>query len=139
MQVPRVPEIKKGLFACRSPHRPNNIGLSLVRLVAVDGLNVKVSGLDALDGTPVLDSRTLHSVYTRINSGQASVMSKRSSDQIQDQELEAFTPPLPQNIVNRQFDSSEMASSYLFVAIKVLKKETNFEAQTAKTTTADKI
>jgi hypothetical protein len=139
VQIPRVPEIKKGLFACRSPHRPNNIGLSLVRLVAVDGLNVKVSGLDALDGTPVLDSRTLHSVYTRINSGQASVMSKRSSDQIQDQELEAFTPPLPQNIVNRQFDSSEMASSYLFVAIKVLKKETNFEAQTAKTTTADKI
>lgn len=79
VQIPRVPEIKKGLFACRSPHRPNNIGLFLVRLVAVDGLNVKVSGLDALDGTPVLDSRTLHSVYTRINSGQASVMSKRSN------------------------------------------------------------
>jgi hypothetical protein len=66
-------------------------------------------------------------------------MSKRSSDQIQDQEIEAFTPPLPQNIVNRQFDCSEMASSSLFFAIKVLKKETNFEVQTAKTTTADKI
>ncbi|TEB15813.1 hypothetical protein C9890_0591, partial [Perkinsus sp. BL_2016] len=62
VQIPRVSELKRGIFACRSPHRPNNIGLSLVRLVAVDELNLKVAGLDALDGTPVLDIKPYHAL-----------------------------------------------------------------------------
>ncbi len=44
-----------GVFACDSPVRPNPIGLSLVRLLARDGLTLHVQGLDAFDGTPVLD------------------------------------------------------------------------------------
>ncbi len=44
-----------GTFATRSPRRPNPIGLSLVRIVAVRDLAVVVDGLDLLDGTPVLD------------------------------------------------------------------------------------
>lgn len=47
-----------GVFASRSPHRPNPIGLSLVRLVAVETepqLRLQVAGVDAVDGTPVLD------------------------------------------------------------------------------------
>ncbi|RKF24361.1 tRNA (N6-threonylcarbamoyladenosine(37)-N6)-methyltransferase TrmO [Micromonospora globbae] len=44
-----------GVFATRSPHRPNPIGLHRVRLLAVDGLRVRVADLEALDGTPVLD------------------------------------------------------------------------------------
>jgi tRNA-Thr(GGU) m(6)t(6)A37 methyltransferase TsaA len=47
-----------GVFACRSPHRPNHIGLSAVRLGAVrttGGVCLDVSGVDFLDGTPVLD------------------------------------------------------------------------------------
>jgi tRNA-Thr(GGU) m(6)t(6)A37 methyltransferase TsaA len=46
---------KQGVFATRSPHRPNPIGLSAVRMVGVDGHVVHVRGLDVLDGTPVLD------------------------------------------------------------------------------------
>jgi tRNA-Thr(GGU) m(6)t(6)A37 methyltransferase TsaA len=46
---------KHGVFATRSPHRPNPIGLSAVRLVRVDGLVVHVRDVDFLDGTPVLD------------------------------------------------------------------------------------
>jgi tRNA-Thr(GGU) m(6)t(6)A37 methyltransferase TsaA len=46
---------KQGVFATRSPHRPNPIGLSAVRMVGVEGLVVRVRGLDVLDGTPVLD------------------------------------------------------------------------------------
>ncbi len=46
---------KRGVFATRSPHRPNNIGLSLVKIESVDGLKVEVSGHDLLDGTPVYD------------------------------------------------------------------------------------
>jgi tRNA-Thr(GGU) m(6)t(6)A37 methyltransferase TsaA len=46
---------KRGLFATRSPHRPNAIGISVVRLLQVQGLTLRIRGLDMLDGTPVLD------------------------------------------------------------------------------------
>jgi tRNA-Thr(GGU) m(6)t(6)A37 methyltransferase TsaA len=48
-------EERRGTFATRSPRRPNPIGLSLARLVAVRDNAVVVDGLDLLDGTPVLD------------------------------------------------------------------------------------
>lgn len=44
-----------GVFASRSPRRPNPIGLSIVEVHRVEGTTVHVSGLDAFDGTPVLD------------------------------------------------------------------------------------
>lgn len=44
-----------GVFATRSPYRPNPIGLTVVRLVGRDGPRLKVVGLDMLDGTPILD------------------------------------------------------------------------------------
>jgi tRNA-Thr(GGU) m(6)t(6)A37 methyltransferase TsaA len=46
---------KRGVFATRSPHRPNPIGLSVLRLLAVEGRVLEVADLDLLDGTPVLD------------------------------------------------------------------------------------
>ena len=45
----------QGVFATRSPHRPNPIGLHRVQIVSVDGPNLRVRDLEALDGTPVLD------------------------------------------------------------------------------------
>ncbi|MGP9016991.1 SAM-dependent methyltransferase [Streptomyces sp. BR1] len=44
-----------GIFAQRGKNRPNRLGVSRCRLVKVDGLDVHVTGLDAVDGTPVLD------------------------------------------------------------------------------------
>jgi tRNA-Thr(GGU) m(6)t(6)A37 methyltransferase TsaA len=44
-----------GVFSTRSPDRPNPIGLHRVRVLAIDGPVVTVSGLEALDGTPVVD------------------------------------------------------------------------------------
>ncbi len=44
-----------GVFASRSPRRPNSIGLTLVELLEVKGNMLTVRGLDAIDGTPVLD------------------------------------------------------------------------------------
>jgi tRNA-Thr(GGU) m(6)t(6)A37 methyltransferase TsaA len=44
-----------GVFATRSPDRPNPIGLHRVRVVAVDGPRLRVADLEAIDGTPVLD------------------------------------------------------------------------------------
>ena len=44
-----------GIFAQRGKNRPNRIGVSVCRIVGVSGLAIEVEGLDAIDGTPVLD------------------------------------------------------------------------------------
>ena len=44
-----------GIFAQRGKDRPNHLGLSRARLLAVEGLDLHVQGLDAIDATPVLD------------------------------------------------------------------------------------
>jgi tRNA-Thr(GGU) m(6)t(6)A37 methyltransferase TsaA len=44
-----------GVFATRSPNRPNALGFSVVELIERDGNKLKVKGLDALEGTPLLD------------------------------------------------------------------------------------
>jgi tRNA (adenine37-N6)-methyltransferase len=46
---------KVGIFAQRAKDRPNRLGLTVCRLDRVEGLRVHVTGLDAVDGTPVLD------------------------------------------------------------------------------------
>ena len=46
---------KRGLFATRAPRRPNAIGLSVVRLLGIEGNRIEVQDLDILDGTPLLD------------------------------------------------------------------------------------
>ena len=50
---PRWPEV--GIFAQRGKGRPNRLGSSICELVGVDGTQLRVRGLDAIDGTPVLD------------------------------------------------------------------------------------
>src|SRR6185295_10704904 len=52
---PRSVTGRKGVFATRSPHRPNPIGLSVVRLERIEGLTLHILDSDMLDGTPVLD------------------------------------------------------------------------------------
>jgi tRNA-Thr(GGU) m(6)t(6)A37 methyltransferase TsaA len=44
-----------GLFATRSPHRPNPLGLTVVKLAGREGTRLLVQGVDMLDGTPILD------------------------------------------------------------------------------------
>ena len=46
---------KVGIFAQRASSRPNRLGLTTCQLIGVDGLDVRVRGLDAIDDTPVLD------------------------------------------------------------------------------------
>jgi tRNA (adenine37-N6)-methyltransferase len=52
---PRSTSGRKGVLATRSPHRPNPLGLSVLRLERIDGLNLHVRDVDLLDGTPILD------------------------------------------------------------------------------------
>ncbi|HVW10137.1 MAG TPA: SAM-dependent methyltransferase [Bryobacteraceae bacterium] len=46
---------RAGIFAQRAKNRPNRLGVTICRLVSVSGLSIGVEGLDAIDGTPVLD------------------------------------------------------------------------------------
>ena len=52
---PRSDRTKRGVFATRSPHRPNPLGLSLVTLLDIDGRNIFVDEVDILDNTPLFD------------------------------------------------------------------------------------
>lgn len=57
VQKPRHAEVARGVFALRSPARPNPIGLHVVRLLGVDAAAgvVSIDAVDVLDGTPVID------------------------------------------------------------------------------------
>jgi tRNA-Thr(GGU) m(6)t(6)A37 methyltransferase TsaA len=46
---------EQGVFSTRSASRPNPIGLHRVRVLGIDGLRLHVSGLEAIDGTPIVD------------------------------------------------------------------------------------
>ena len=54
-RVPLDEETPHGVFASRSPRRPNPIGLTVVELLGRDGPRLRVRGVDMLDGTPILD------------------------------------------------------------------------------------
>jgi tRNA-Thr(GGU) m(6)t(6)A37 methyltransferase TsaA len=51
----RTKGVRVGVFACRSPSRPNPIGLCVVRLLRVEDCTLTVKGLDAFEGSPVID------------------------------------------------------------------------------------
>ncbi len=56
--IPPGTSAEKGVFAIRSPDRPNPVSLCMVDLLEVKGNVLKVRGLDAFDGTPVIDIKT---------------------------------------------------------------------------------
>lgn len=57
---PKLGGEKKGVFATRSPHRYNPIGLSLAKLDKIEGRTIYFSGSDLIQGTPVIDIKPYH-------------------------------------------------------------------------------
>lgn len=55
MVKPPLDEVRHGVFATRSPHRPNPIGMSTVRLINIEGNILYITNTEMIDGTPVLD------------------------------------------------------------------------------------
>ncbi len=53
--TPFLDTAKRGIFSTRAPVRPNPIGISVVRLLKVDGRNLEIENVDMMDGTPLLD------------------------------------------------------------------------------------
>ena len=66
--TPFLQDVEHGIFATRTPCRPNPIGLSIVRLLRVDGRNVEVAGIDVLDGTPLIDIKPYTARFDHIMS-----------------------------------------------------------------------
>ena len=54
-QAPKHLDVERGVFALRSPIRPNPIGISVVELLSIDGNALTVRNIDCRDGTPLID------------------------------------------------------------------------------------
>jgi tRNA (adenine37-N6)-methyltransferase len=85
--VPFLDDEPHGIFATRSPRRPNAIGLSIVRLLSVEGGVVRFVGPDMVDGTPLLDIKPYVAAFDRHNperegwlEGKASLARQARSD-----------------------------------------------------------
>jgi tRNA-Thr(GGU) m(6)t(6)A37 methyltransferase TsaA len=53
--IPFLDTVERGIFATRSPSRPNPVGLSVVKIMSVNGNIINIKGLDILDGSPLID------------------------------------------------------------------------------------
>jgi tRNA (adenine37-N6)-methyltransferase len=61
--VPFMDDVSRGVFATRAPKRPNPIGISIVRLLSVEGNILTVENVDLLNGTPILDIKPYVPVF----------------------------------------------------------------------------
>ncbi|OWF43109.1 tRNA (adenine(37)-N6)-methyltransferase-like [Mizuhopecten yessoensis] len=96
VRPPRLDGRRVGLFSTRSPYRPNPIGLTLAKLESVEGAKLHISGIDILDGSPVLDIKpyipsydcpamsSTTSVTPTVASGDNDRLSDLSDDQVSD-------------------------------------------------------
>jgi tRNA (adenine37-N6)-methyltransferase len=64
LQSPKHDPGRRGVFALRSPIRPNPIGVSTVEIVGIEKNIVRVRGLDCVDGTPLIDLKPDHCVFS---------------------------------------------------------------------------
>jgi len=78
--VPYRDTREHGVFATRSPCRPNPIGLSVVRVVSRDGGRLKIEGIDILDGTTLLDIKPYIPEFDAYSSSRAGWFDERRED-----------------------------------------------------------
>jgi len=73
--VPFLDTTPRGVFATRSPLRPNHIGLSIVELIGIENTTLTVRNLDILDGTPLLDIKPYVERFDRVEASRSGWMS----------------------------------------------------------------
>jgi tRNA-Thr(GGU) m(6)t(6)A37 methyltransferase TsaA len=78
--IPYRDTVERGLFATRSPARPNPIGMSAVQLLSVNGRTLQVEGVDMLDGTPLLDIKPYVPAFDAHSTSRAGWFDKTLSD-----------------------------------------------------------
>ncbi len=86
--IPFMDSEPHGIFATRAPKRPNPIGLSIVRLLGIEGNRLYIEGVDVLDGTPLIDIKPYVPEFDRpaveragwLERAKGKVRSQRSDD-----------------------------------------------------------
>jgi len=139
IRPPRLGGNKKvGLFASRSPHRPNPIGISAVKLEKIDleakgGPEIHVSDVDLLDGTPILDIKPYIPLADKIdsaNSGWADIPVPRYSVTFSDdaqQDLKKWDPELKNNLKSQIIAMIELDPRPAFQKRKIpMNQESSF-------------
>ncbi len=61
--IPFMDDVEHGIFACKSPKRPNAIGISTVKFISVENNIIHIEMVDMLDGTPLLDIKPFFRKY----------------------------------------------------------------------------
>jgi tRNA (adenine37-N6)-methyltransferase len=69
--VPFLDQVPRGVFATRSPLRPNHIGISIVELINIEGCRLLVKGVDILDGTPLFDIKPYVAPFDRVDNSRS--------------------------------------------------------------------
>ena len=69
--IPFMDSARRGVFATRSPLRPNHIGLSIVELVGVETNRLLIRGVDMLDNTPLLDIKPYFEAFDKVMSSKS--------------------------------------------------------------------
>lgn len=90
--IPFMDTQTRGVFATRSPLRPNHIGLSIVKLIKVENNRVEVQGIDVIDKTPLLDIKPYIEAFDAVKSSSSGwmtaseqeVSAKRSDSRFKD-------------------------------------------------------
>jgi tRNA (adenine37-N6)-methyltransferase len=80
--IPFMDEVPHGIFATRSPLRPNPIGISIVRLESVTEAGITVLGIDVLDGTPLLDIKPFYPMIDNHTGARAGWLEGKPPEQI---------------------------------------------------------
>ena len=80
MVVPFLDDCRRGVFATRSPLRPNHIGLSVVELTGVEGCRVGIKNIDILDGTPLLDIKPYIGAFDAVSGTRSGWMDSESAE-----------------------------------------------------------
>lgn len=79
--TPFMDTTPRGVFATRSPLRPNHIGISIVKLIGVEKNIVTVQGIDILNGSPLLDIKPYIAAFDAVQQSQSGWM-KGSEDEV---------------------------------------------------------
>jgi tRNA-Thr(GGU) m(6)t(6)A37 methyltransferase TsaA len=79
--LPPRGRVKRGVFATRAPYRPNPLGMSVVEVLAVQGLTLRVGNCDLLDGTPIVDVKPYIPQYDSFPDSRTGWLEELSAEQ----------------------------------------------------------
>lgn len=78
--TPFMDTVPRGVYATRSPLRPNHIGMSLVELIAIEGTTIRIQGADMLDGTPLLDIKPFIPAFDQVSGSRSGWMTATAEE-----------------------------------------------------------